>query len=104
MKRIRTFALITAFLAATLFSPSAEAGRVIDPSTQKIGLLFTENMELTSMTSVIYGRSDYSSSLNYKMCKSATDPICDAATEMMIIQFFALCEKASDVNCIEEVW
>jgi hypothetical protein len=104
VKRIRTFALITAFLAATLFSPSAEAGRVIDPSTQKIGLLFTENMELTSMTSVIYGRSDYSSSLNYKMCKSATDPICDAATEMMIIQFFALCEKASDVNCIEEIW
>lgn len=84
--------------------PYANAGRVIDPQVQNLGLLFTENMEVTSMTSVIYGRSDSSSDLNFKICKSVTDTVCTAATEIMIIQFFALCEKPGDINCIEEVW
>jgi len=61
-------------------------------------------MEVTSMTSVIYGRSDVTSALNYTICKTVTDEICTAASEIMIIQYFALCEKATDINCIEEVW
>jgi hypothetical protein len=56
------------------------------------------------MTSVIYGRSDASSDVNFKMCKTITDATCTAATEIMIIQFFALCAQPSDTNCIEEVW
>lgn len=83
---------------------NANAGRVIDPKIQSLGLLFTENMEVTSMTSVIYGRSDSSSALNYKICKTITDVVCTAATEIMIIQFFSLCDKPTDTNCIEEVW
>lgn len=56
------------------------------------------------MTSVIYGRTDNSSDENFRICKTATDDTCNAATDLMIIQYFALCEKDADINCIEEVW
>ena len=85
-------------ISSVLSMQNANAGRVIDPKIQSLGLLFTENMEVTSMTSVIYGRSDSSSALNYKICKTITDVVCTAATEIMIIQFFSLCDKPIDTN------
>jgi hypothetical protein len=86
-----------------ILMPSANAGRVLDPKTEQLGLVLTENMELTSMTSVIYGRTTQSD-LDWRICRSITDAVCTAATEIMIIQYFVLCERDSDINCIEEVW
>ena len=97
--------LVSLVLASSLIgNQSALAGRVISPDIKQLGLFFTENMELTTMTSVIYGRTDNSSDENYRICKTATDDTCNAATDLMIIQYFALCEKDADINCIEEVW
>ena len=104
MKRLSLVFVCTLLVTSLLAVQNASAGRVIDPKTENLGLLFTENMEVTSMTSVIYGRSDSSSDLNFKICKTVTDSVCTAATEIMIIQFFAPCEKSSDTNCIEDVW
>ena len=84
-------------------SHQAIAGRVVDPKTENLGLLFTENMDLTTMTSVLYGRSTQSD-LDWRICKTITDSVCTAATQVMIIQFFVLCERSEDVNCIEKVW
>ena len=88
----------------TLVSGPAKAGRIIDPSTEALGLLFTENMELTSMTSAIFGRTDQTSALDWKLCSSVSDPICQAADEVSIIQFFAPCPTKDSVNCISSTW
>jgi hypothetical protein len=104
VRRILLSLLLTLLLIVTLTThPFAYAGRVVDPKTEQLGLLLTENMELSSMTSVLYGRSTRSD-VDWRICKSITDSVCTAATQIMIIQFFALCEKLEDVNCIEEVW
>lgn len=99
LRLILTFLLLVTMTGHHL----AYAGRVVDPKTEQLGLLLTENMELTSMTSVLYGRSTRSD-LDWRICKSITDSVCTTSTQIMIIQFFALCEKIEDVNCIEEVW
>jgi hypothetical protein len=82
----------------------AHSARELDPATTQLGLLFEENTELTSMTSVIYGRSDISSVLNYKICKDVSDEVCTAASEITIFQYFVLCQNENDFNCIEEIW
>lgn len=101
-RSVRLFA-IALLVFTTPLSQSANAGRVIDPKTERLGLILTENMELSSMTSVIYGRTTRSD-IDWRICKSITDSVCTSATQIMIIQYFALCEKDTDINCIEEVW
>ena len=95
--------LVLLMVVTSLFANGAYAGRVVDPKTERLGLLFTENMELTSMGSVIYGRSTQVD-LDWRICKTVTDDVCTAATQLMIMQFFSLCEQPTDINCIEEVW
>jgi hypothetical protein len=96
--------LVVALLVVTTpLSQSANAGRVIDPKTERLGLVLTENMELSSMTSVIYGRTTRSD-VDWRICKTITDSVCTAANQIMVIQYFALCAQDSDINCIEEVW
>lgn len=102
-RTVALFAATTVAIASLMTAP-ANAGRVIDPNTEALGLLFTENMELTSMTSAIYGRTDQTSALDWKLCRSITDPICEAADEVSILQFFAPCETGESVNCISSTW
>lgn len=104
-KRVSALSLIVLLVLSLLTSESAQAGRVIDPKTESLGLLFTENMELTSMTSAIYGRVFAGSSTSdYKLCRSIRDPKCDAASELLILQFFDICPTQTAVNCISRVW
>lgn len=104
MKRIVALALATSICVSLATSPNANAGRVLDPNLKNLGLHFVENEEVTNITSVIYGRLNQDSALDYKICKTATDSTCDAATHLFIIQFFSPCVLATDVNCIEEVF
>ena len=103
LKRPVRFFVIAFLVLTTPLSQSANAGRVIDPKTERLGLVLTENMELSSMTSVIYGRTTRSD-IDWRICKTITDSVCTAANQIMVIQYFALCEQESDINCIEEVW
>ncbi len=102
----RWLVILATGLAAVmiLVSSAAHAGRVIEPDTEALGLLFTENMELTSMTSALYGRSDQSTTWAWKLCRSTEDPICVAANEVSILQFFDFCPSEQSVNCIARVW
>jgi hypothetical protein len=104
MRRLAVWIALPALFLGLMASESSKASRLIDPTTTKLGLLFNENLDLTSMTSAIYSRSDNSSVLNYKLCKSVSDSICTDASEIMIIQFFDLCATETSINCIAEVW
>jgi hypothetical protein len=103
----RLKALLAVVLGLLLvITPSAEAGRKISSSTPKLGLWLKENGELTSMSSVIYGRAKAQSqnSEDWKMCGEITSKICTDAEEIMIIHALPICASDADFNCIAGTW
>jgi len=94
-------------LALTLTHAATNAAMKLDPAnpnSERIGLLLSENQDLTRGTSVIYARSDRSSDLNFRKCSSMSDEICTRATEINTTLFFKMCLKETDTNCIATVW
>jgi hypothetical protein len=97
-------ALVLGLLLA--FAPSAEAGRKISSSVPQLGLWFKENSELTSMSSVIYGKAkaDSPDSYDWKICGELSSKICTDAEEIMLIHSLPICSTAADYNCIASTW
>ncbi|CAN2190033.1 hypothetical protein MCEMRE182_00494 [Candidatus Nanopelagicaceae bacterium] len=107
MKSHRFKVAIAVMLGALLaFAPSAEAGRKISSSVPQLGLWFKENSELTSMSSVIYGKAkaDSLDSTDWKMCGELSSKICTDAEEIMIIHSLPICTATADYNCIAGTW
>ena len=97
-------ALVLGLLLA--FAPSAEAGRKISNTVPQLGLWFKENSELTSMSSVIYGKAkaDSTDSYDWKICGELSSKVCTDAEEIMIIHSLPICSASADFNCISGTW
>ncbi len=85
-------------------APGAEAGGRIPSTVPQFGLYLQESFDLNLEPDNFYANGDSTDSNNILRCIGVDDPICTAATNVMVIHNLPVCAVDSSFDCIKAVW
>jgi len=103
-KKVISAAVVFAFAIGFTTLPGAEAGGRIPSTVENFGLYLQESFDLNLEPDNFYANPDIGDSNKILRCEGADDPICTAATSVMIIHNLPVCSVDSSFDCIKSVW